>query len=327
MIRTRTLRLPAAHAARYAGAAAVLPTQRAAPAAAGGRRDRAGRACGIDSGARSASHRLTSDTGWLTLAGLFWLQAKASNTFGSAPGQRPGARQPGARRHGRILRAHRLAGALHRPTPGAASRTMARRSRRSYCEADASGDPTVLASGTLRFFVIERAGKSRRAGARPEQPAPPRSFAGCSTSRSAPSWVLNARFVPYRPARHIRIVNILGMEEEDVLTRRGGVHQERARVATRHGARGARATSELFIMFADGTSGHETYGGGRFLYIPRPSGDTRAGRFQQGLQPAVRAQRLRHLPAAAAAEPAAAAGRGGREEYAGGPGHHPEGAS
>ena len=27
---------------------------------------------------------------------------------------------------------------------------------------------------------------------------------------------------------------------------------------------------ELFIMFADGTSGHETYGAGRFLYIPLP---------------------------------------------------------
>jgi len=27
---------------------------------------------------------------------------------------------------------------------------------------------------------------------------------------------------------------------------------------------------ELFIMFADATSGHETYGAGRFLYIPLP---------------------------------------------------------
>ena len=28
----------------------------------------------------------------------------------------------------------------------------------------------------------------------------------------------------------------------------------------------------LFIMFADGTSGHETYGGGRFMTAPLPSG-------------------------------------------------------
>ena len=28
---------------------------------------------------------------------------------------------------------------------------------------------------------------------------------------------------------------------------------------------------ELFIMFADATSGHETYGAGRFLYVPLPS--------------------------------------------------------
>ena len=31
---------------------------------------------------------------------------------------------------------------------------------------------------------------------------------------------------------------------------------------------------EFFIVFADATSGHETYGSGRFLYIAKPSADS-----------------------------------------------------
>ena len=42
---------------------------------------------------------------------------------------------------------------------------------------------------------------------------------------------------------------------------------------------------ELFIMFADATSGQETYGGGRFLYVPLPSaGHTRLD-FNQAYNP------------------------------------------
>jgi hypothetical protein len=43
--------------------------------------------------------------------------------------------------------------------------------------------------------------------------------------------------------------------------------------------------TELFIMFADATSGQQTYGGGRFLYIPRPAGTTVLVDFNKAFNP------------------------------------------
>jgi hypothetical protein len=42
---------------------------------------------------------------------------------------------------------------------------------------------------------------------------------------------------------------------------------------------------ELFIMFADATSGHETYGAGRFLYIPLPANGTVVLDFNKAFNP------------------------------------------
>jgi len=81
--------------------------------------------------------------------------------------------------------------------------------------------------------------------------------------------VFNARFEPYEPAHHLKIVNILGMEEEARSPARwySGRMAASGRLDTVLETPG---DSELFIMFADRTSGHETYGAGRFLYIPLP---------------------------------------------------------
>ncbi|HEY0341156.1 MAG TPA: DUF1684 domain-containing protein, partial [Steroidobacteraceae bacterium] len=83
----------------------------------------------------------------------------------------------------------------------------------------------------------------------------------------APGWVFNARFEPYEPRRQIKIVNILGLEDDMV--------SPGALIFTKNGREvrldavldGADAT-DLFIMFADGTSGHDTYGAGSFLHVP-----------------------------------------------------------
>src|SRR6267143_32134 len=78
---------------------------------------------------------------------------------------------------------------------------------------DAQGEPTVLASGSLRFFVIERAG---HLGVRVRDLDNPhrRSFSGLTYFPVSTEWVCSARFEPYEPAHHLKIVNILGMEEE-----------------------------------------------------------------------------------------------------------------
>jgi len=224
---------------------------------------------------------LTSDSGWLTLVALFWLK-DGGNTFGRDPGNSlvldnlalaATAGTFEVSQHTVRFIADPQGGVTYAGQP---VQTLA-------LQADASATPTVLASGTLRFFVIERAGNL---GVRVRDLNNPRrlQFRGLSYFPVSTDWVCNARFVPYEPVRHIRVVNILGMEEEQVSP--GAV------VFTRNGREWRLDTvleqpddPQLFIMFADATSGHETYGGGRFLYIPRPAGGTATLDFNKAYNP------------------------------------------
>src|SRR6202012_3199946 len=71
---------------------------------------------------------------------------------------------------------------------------------------DAKESPTVVSSGPLRFFIIERAGKF---GVRVRDVASSRrhDFKGLQYYSIAPEWAVEARFDPYEPRRHIKIVN------------------------------------------------------------------------------------------------------------------------
>jgi uncharacterized protein (DUF1684 family) len=210
---------------------------------------------------------LTSDSGWLTLTGLFWLK-DGDNSFGRGAGNTLVLDNPALAEHcgtftvsGHTVRftAAPDGGVTHEGQPVGSLELSA----------DTSGTPTVLASGTLRFFVIERAGNL---GVRVRDLNNPHrtEFQGLSYFPVSTAWVFEARFDPYQPARHIRIINILGMEQEyespgAVVFVKDGREWRLDAVLEEPGDR------ELFIMFADATSGHETYGAGRFLYVPLPT--------------------------------------------------------
>jgi hypothetical protein len=229
--------------------------------------------------ARVAS--LTGDDGWLTLTGLFWLKP-GENSFGRAADNALTLDNPALAEHaGRFL----LTGERVRfiAAPGSAVTHDGQPVSALELAADSSGAPTVLASGALRFFVIERAG---HLGVRVRDLDNPhrRGFRGFEYFPVSTDWVVNARFERYLPAHRIRIVNILGMEEEmespgALVFIRDGREWRLDAVLEEPGA------SELFIMFADATSGHETYGAGRFLYIPAPQGDTAVVDFNESYNP------------------------------------------
>ncbi|HEY1872957.1 MAG TPA: DUF1684 domain-containing protein [Steroidobacteraceae bacterium] len=215
---------------------------------------------------------LTSDDGWLTLAGLFWLE-DGDNSFGRAAGNTLVLDNPALAEH---CGTFTLSGHKVRFTAAPASGVTHDGQAVSALElsADTSGHPTVLASGTLRFFVIERAG-NLAVRVRDLNNPHRTGFHGLSYFPVSTAWVFEARFEPYEPARRIRIINILGMEQEyespgAVVFVKDGREWRLDAVLEEPG------DGELFIMFADATSGHETYGAGRFLYVPRPqAGRTR----------------------------------------------------
>ncbi|HEY8537233.1 MAG TPA: DUF1684 domain-containing protein [Steroidobacteraceae bacterium] len=210
--------------------------------------------------------RLTSETGWLTLVGLYWLRP-GENTFGRASTNRIVLDHPSLPttvgkflvRDGRIqFEASAGARVTHDGKP---VRSIA-------LIPDSQGTPTTLAVGSLRFFIIERAG---RLGVRVRDVDHParKNFAGLEYFPARDDWIVDARFEPYPADRRIPILNILGMTE-DMVAPGSIVFTKDGREFRLDAILEAPDDQELFIMFADATSGRETYGAGRYIYIPLP---------------------------------------------------------
>jgi uncharacterized protein len=83
-------------------------------------------------------------------------------------------------------------------------------------------------------------------------------------------WRLEARFIPYEPIREIPITNVLGQTTPNPSP--GYLEFEKDGKTYKIDA--LDAEDELYLIIADKTSGGETYGGGRYLYVKKPvSGD------------------------------------------------------
>ena len=261
---------------------------------------------------------LTSDNGWLTLSGLFWLK-EGENTFGRAPGNSlvldTAALADTAGSF--VLTGHQV---RFRARPGSGVTHDGQPVSDLDLAPDASGHPTVLSSGALRFYVIERAGNL---GVRVRDlDNPHRSgFRGLEYFPVSTDWVVNARFERYQPAHHIKIINILGMELEmespgAVVFNKGGHEWRLDTVLEEPG------DQELFIMFADATSGHETYGAGRFLYIPIPAGATVPVDFNKAYNPPCALNDFATCPLPPWQNRLKLAVTAGEKKYAGGTEHH-----
>ena len=210
--------------------------------------------------------RLTAENGWLTLVGLFWLKP-GENTFGRAPGNAIVLDHPqlAASAGTFLLEETRV---RFDAVAGADITLEGKPVDSLLMSPDSSGAATVLASGTLRFFVIERGG---RLGVRIRDVAHPlrTHFAGLEYFAIDDAWALRARFHPYVPAKRIPIANVLGMIEDmespGYLTFDADGQEWRLDALLEE-----KGAESLFLMFADATSGRETYGAGRFMYVPLP---------------------------------------------------------
>jgi len=126
---------------------------------------------------------------------------------------------------------------------------------------DMQDDTTMLTVGTLSFYVIERDGalyvrvKDRESAVR-------RDFTGVDRFPVDDYWRIEARLIPHDPPRGLMVPNALGHVTEEPSP---GVlifeMEGKTRTLTPTGEPG----ESLFIVFADYSSGRETYGGGRFL--------------------------------------------------------------
>ena len=207
--------------------------------------------------------KLRAEDGWLTLVGLSWL-SQGQETIGRAADNTIVVKSPNAGEHmgtlvleGKSVRfsAHPTSAVMHEGKPVTTLDLVS----------DAGGKPTVLTQGSVSFYVIDRGG---RLGVRIKDAKSPvrTKFAGLAYFPSDPAWRIDATFEPYAAPKRVRVPTMVGVEEE---------HDVPGKFRFSHDGRDLALEAfddgdMLMIVFADKTSGKESYGAGRFLYVEKP---------------------------------------------------------
>ncbi len=224
----------------------------------------------IDSWHAQRIERLQSETGWLTLIGLHPLH-EGENTLGSQQGMDVLLSDKVASLVGTITIAE---GVVKLSVDEGVSTHIYNEENLKpigYIElaTDAEGRPTTIELGSLLFFVIER-GEQMYLRVKDRESEVLKNFTGVERFPVDPEWRVTARLeVPESP-QTVAITNALGLVEESASP--GVLVFELEGKTCRLTPLGEPGQS-LFIIMADKTSGHTTYGGGRFLTAPAPAAD------------------------------------------------------
>jgi uncharacterized protein len=209
---------------------------------------------------------LTKQDGWLTLINLVWLK-EGENRFGSDPAN--AIRLPKDR-------APLVAGALWlenghvRMTAHPAIEITAAGAPVTALDLkDDTEDrgPTILKFGTLLLNIIKR---GDRIGVRVKDSdsRTRREFKGLENFPIDPKWRIEARFEPYVPPKLIPITNVLSMTADE--TSPGAIVFDLGGTTYRIDPILEKDETDLFVIISDGTTGKETYGAGRYLYVSPP---------------------------------------------------------
>lgn len=207
--------------------------------------------------------RLTTPTGWLTVVGLDWLKV-GDNSLGTAAdntiklaGGPPYLGTVTLAADGKVTFA---------PAPSAFVEVDG---QKGPAELRYRGEekPSVVTSGTLTFFVIQR---NEKIGLRVKDSAAPArtNFLGLDYFPIDPAWRIEAQWVPFEKPREVNITNIIGQVSpasvpgKAVFTKDGRTYEL---LPIDEGA-----NEPLFFVISDLTSGEETYGACRFVYADQP---------------------------------------------------------
>ena len=129
---------------------------------------------------------------------------------------------------------------------------------------DSREQPTMVAFGSVSFYLVERSGR-KGLRIKDSEAATRTGFSGLDNYPIDPSWRVEADWVAFDPPQSLGIPNVLGVIDTmpvpgKAVFERDGKRHELLPVLESADAK------QLFFIFADRTSGKETYGAGRFLY-------------------------------------------------------------
>lgn len=213
------------------------------------------------------AERLKEEDGWLNLVGLFWLN-EGRNRFGSAE-DNDIIFPSGPEYIGSLFLKDSVV--TISVNPGVEVLSEGKPVTEMVLNDDYSENTTYLESGSLRWNIIKR---EKGFGIRLRDFEAPllKKFGGIERFPINEDWKINAEFEEYNPSKKMLIPDITGvtLEEFSPGAVKFMVDSKEYKIDAVDAGR------RLWLIFADETSGEETYGAGRYLYIDKPdsSGNT-----------------------------------------------------
>ncbi len=205
---------------------------------------------------------LKKETGWLNLAGLFWLK-EGENKFGSNKSNDIVFPEKAPEFIGKFLL--KDSNVTIEIIEGIDVHNDGKKINTLQLKDDMQGKPTILECGSLRWYIIKR-GNKLGVRLRDLESELVKNFKGIESFPINEDWKIEAKFEPYNPPKKILVPNILGTIEEEfspgalIFNKDGKIFRIDV----------LNEGDSYFLIFADETSGKETYGAGRFLYVKKP---------------------------------------------------------
>jgi uncharacterized protein len=208
--------------------------------------------------------RLKNPNGWLTLVGLDWLKP-GKNTIGSAKDNSIVIATAPAHLGSVTLTDAKATIALD-----ASSNAMIDGAKKAQAELldDSHDKPTTVSFGTTSFYLIRRVDKFGLR-VKDSEAATRKNFVGIDNFDIDPNWRVEAKWEAYNPPHEIEQTDILGLTEK-VTVPGAAVFQHDGKTYRVEPIIETPGDKELFLVFADKTTGKETYGAARFVYADMP---------------------------------------------------------
>jgi uncharacterized protein len=214
---------------------------------------------------------LMSETGWLTIAGL-WFLTQPETTFGSDPLNDIVLPSAAPKRAGTFVMSNGKVSV--RAADGVTFQLNGKTVTAADLRPDGQGPPDRIALGDLQLWV-HNSGERLSIRMRDRNSPLRKNFAGVSWFPIDAAYRVEATYTPYATPKMTQVPNILGdidtMPIPGVVTFTLNGEQYRLEPVAEPGDR------QFWFIFRDLTSQKETYPAARFLYTPAPAAGSTPG--------------------------------------------------
>jgi len=209
--------------------------------------------------------RLTAPDGWLSLVGLEWLKP-GTNRIGSA-GDNDIVLAKAPAHLGTITWADDNSLSITLDAANGVTIDGIAQDR-AVLRDDSRADPTTVAFGSVSFIAIDRSGR-KGLRVRDSEAETRIHFKGIERFPVDAAWRIVADWIPLDPPFQLATGTVIGTIENYPAPGRAVFERDGQRFEL-YPVLEAPDDKQLFLIFADATSGKETYGAARFLYADMP---------------------------------------------------------